>query len=277
MTQTKARGSATGREGRRRRALQREKSVAARPIDRPVRSNPATKLEKLVGGVRTLFGERGVDQLLRILERIVPRGLFHIDVFFVTELYRPVELARRPRGFTVREARSDDLAELLRLFRREPKLFKKRLEAGHIAFACEVKGKLIGMSWMNMGREHEEAEKFCRFLMLPDAVWGYDLFILPEWQISPAAVAMLYFAFDHARKQGRARVYGFASRHNMASLKTHLNFGHEKILKVLVVNVLGLRVHRLRPVNGSDGVETRISFFSTPRIDLAPVSRKLPA
>ncbi len=220
--------------------------------------------------VARLLREGHVADLVRTIGRRVPRGLLYVDTFYVTAMRRPAPLLRKRGGFVQRPVRREDVGLLAELFPTRPRSLEARLAAGHLGFVSEHGGRTVAMAWLNVGDAHREPQKYCRFVLPPDTAWGYDLAIVPEWRLSSAMVTMLLHLYDHALKHGRRRVAGFASAHNKASLSAHLSFGHEILWKVTVVNVAGLRVHRIAPADAAATGETRVTFRREPDLALPP-------
>ncbi len=240
-------------------------------IEKATTRNIGKRLRKLFRLIR----EGRVDQLVRHFFDVMPRSVFHVDVLYLTELTSPNHAVRRPRQLRVREVQSGDVPELARVFHREnPGELAARLTAGHPGFVCETpEGDIVAMAWLNLGSEHGEPEKFCRFALPDDAAWEYDLWILPEWRIRGAIVALLFHTFEFVRTRGRTRLFGYASWHNRESLASHRSFGHRIVGRVLVINVLGVRVCRHRRVVPPKLTRTQIGFRVDAIVDLASDDR----
>jgi GNAT superfamily N-acetyltransferase len=225
----------------------------------------------------TLLREGRLDRLIHHLIERVPRWLFHVDILYVTELTEPDRTIRRPRRGVVRDVRPEDAEALEAVFPRGgAAAYRERMSRGDLGFVCEADGRMVAMGWLNPGAEHAEPEKFCHFVVPPDAVWAYDLWVLPEWRLRGAMVAVVLHTFDCARRLGRSRLCGYASWHNRESLGAHVSFGHRLAGRLVVVNLLGLRWHRARRLEPGARAWTRFGFRSTPRIDLlssAPSTR----
>lgn len=229
------------------------------------------KVRKLAALVR----ERRVDQLVRYFFEVVPRGMFHADVLYVTELIEPNRHVRRPRQISVRGVEPGDIPRLHEVFPRGgADEFADRLNKGHRGFVCEAEGEIVAMSWLSLESTHAEPEKFCHFGVPADAAWAYDLWILPEWRLRGAMVAMVYHTIEFARGQGRRRLCGYASWHNRESLTAHVSFGHRAVGKLLVVNLFGLRLFRSRRLEPSSRPTTQFGYRSTPTVDLLSSPRR---
>lgn len=217
-----------------------------------------------------ILREGRFSDLVRVVGRRVPRGLLYVDTFYVTVMRRPGRLLRRRGGFVLRPVLGEDVGHLAETFPTRRRSLEERLAAGHLGFVGERDGHTVAMAWLNVGDVHPEPQKYCRFVLSPDTAWGYDLAIVPEWRLSGAMVTMLLHLYDHALTHGCRRVAGFASAHNKASLSAHLSFGHEILWKVTVVNVAGLRIHRIEPGDDAAAGETRVSFLRVPDLALPP-------
>ena len=161
----------------------------------------------------------------------------------------------------------DEITKVDHVFPRPPGEYRRRLEADHKGFLAESNGKLVGVYWINMGNEHVEREKFCRFRLPPDTAWAYDAAVLPAWQLSGVFAHLLFHSLEYVRKHERTRICGYASWFNKESLRAHYSFGHEPLLSVCVINVLGLRLYRTSRPQSSE-VKVRAGTMAT--IDLAP-------
>ncbi len=221
-----------------------------------------------------LVREGRIDRIAHYFFEVVPRWLVHVDTLYVTELAQPNPLVRRPRTLTIRTVEAKDVKRLHEVFPRgTPAAYEDRLRQGHRGFVCEANRELVAMSWVNLGATHAEPEKFCSFAIPEDAAWAYDLWILPEWRLRGAMVAMVYHTFDYVREHDRRRLCGYMSWHNTDSLKAHVSFGHEVVGELLVVNILGFRVLRGRRLEPNSAVRTHVGFRPTPVIDLLSPQR----
>lgn len=216
---------------------------------------------------------RIADRLARVAFSTLPRWLVHFDILYVTVLCAPLRVRRRPR-VAVRRVTEDDLTTLRRLFPRpDPSTYAGRLAAGHVGLVAQIDRQVRGMMWVNLGREHDEEEKFCRFRIPAGAAWGYDVMVQPRWQLSGAFLSLVDAAYEVVRKSGRHCMLGYASWHNRKSLQAHYRFGHTPLQRVIVFNILGARLHRCVHLGDASPPFTRVGFGSHPTIPVELASQ----
>lgn len=218
-----------------------------------------------------------LDELVRILIDRIPPPLFHFDVVYIAELSDPVRSGQPPEDVSIRQIDRTALPELYASFpRKDRSEFGERFEAGHRCFAARIDGTICGMAWLDMGAVHDEPEKFCKFVIPPDAAWHYDVMILPEYRRRGLFSALMQQAFEYVCREGRTRVCGFTSRYNQGSVKAHTRIGFRLTKKITALNLLGLRLHRIRQLDRDRVSRTRIGFMTAPGIDLDSASFQSP-
>jgi GNAT superfamily N-acetyltransferase len=227
-------------------------------------------LARSVARVWELLRRGDHPRLIHAFFDVVPAGLLHVDVLYVLQLGTGAAASQLATGLEVRPVTPADLAELDRRFPRPGEDgFEGRLAAGDLGLVCCDAGRIGGMAWLGLVGPRPEPAKFCSFQLPRDAAWVYDVSVATAWQGRGLGTLLFRESLDHVRSHGRARVLASVSWSNRPSLKAAHRAGYEPIQRLSVVNVLGLRVHRLRDLESRSRPATQVRLGTWARIPVA--------
>jgi hypothetical protein len=176
--------------------------------------------------VRHWRGRPLLVHLRSLLDRI-PFKPFDINVlYFLEHAGIPPLHANFLRGRAeVRRATVEDLDGLTKCQNTRREFLNRFRSQDHCAVAV-VDGRIVGYQWFCHRRVYSEERYAYEIAIPPDAVYEYDIFILPEYRL-----AGLWFKFHclYLREllQGlqRQRIIGMVDYGNRLSMNTHLRFG----------------------------------------------------
>lgn len=182
----------------------------------------------------------------RTLHRVYRRGRF---LLFEQEL-ESLRLPPIPSGVTIRELTLDDLPEMRGVLTQR-KLAKSRelFERGRICLGAWLHGALCGYTWIST-RMEADAEFYT--LDLPaDAVYMWDLFVLPAVRGAGIGSALVGARLEHARALGYKKAWRMVSPSNRPSMRTFhksAQGGFTLIGEMRSIKILSRAYTRLRPV-----------------------------
>jgi hypothetical protein len=178
---------------------------------------------------------------LRSLLRLIPFKPVDINcLYFLEYVGIPPEHPGSLRGRAeVRRGTLEDMEALTRCQDKRAAFLKRFAANDHCAVAV-VDGRIVGYQWFCERPLYLEERYACKIEVPRDAVYEYDIFILPEHRL-----AGLWFKFhcrylrDRMGRLGRQRVIGMVDYGSRLSMNTHLRFGFRLFRRVVVIQVFG--------------------------------------
>lgn len=109
---------------------------------------------------------------------------------------------------------------------------EERLASGAECHVCEVRGEFAGFIWLRAGW-HEEHLAGCRYQVPDDAVWDFDVFVVPKFRLG-RTLARMWAAVD-ADLQSRGVRWSFSciSLFNRPSIGSHERLGARRVGTVI--------------------------------------------
>jgi hypothetical protein len=206
--------------------------------------NTVTTLRKLWSPLRARVRQwRGRPLLvhLRTLLDRIPFKPFDINVlYFLEHAGIPALHANFLRGRAeVRRGTVEDLDGLTKCQNSRREFLNRFRSQDHCAVAV-VDGRIVGYQWFCHRPVYSEERYAYEIAIPPDAVYEYDIFILPEYRL-----AGLWFKFhcvylrELLHGLQRQRIIGMVDYGNRLSMNTHLRFGFKLVRVVCVVKIFG--------------------------------------
>jgi GNAT superfamily N-acetyltransferase len=178
-----------------------------------------------------------------LLERIPFRPLDVNCLYFLEYVGIPPRHANLLRGHAaLRKATLQDLEGLTKC-QNSPRAFRDRFKANDHCAVAVLDGCIVGYQWFCDKPLYEEERYGYQIEIPPDAIYAYDIFILPEYRL-----AGLWFRFhclyvrDLMQRLHRQRIIGMVDYGNRLSMNTHLRFGFRLVRRVFVIKMFGLVV-----------------------------------
>jgi hypothetical protein len=118
--------------------------------------------------------------------------------------------------------------------------FVNRFKANDHCAVAVIDGRIVGYQWFCDRPVYEEERYSCRIEVPADAVYEYDIFILPEHRLGG-----LWFKFhclylsELMRRRHRQRIIGMVDYGMRLSMNTHLRFGFRLFRRVFVMKIFG--------------------------------------
>jgi hypothetical protein len=151
----------------------------------------------------------------------------------------------------IREGRPSDIPTMAEC-QNFPERIPERFEAGEHCVVAVTGDKIVGYQWFcDKSARIEERYKY-EVNIPPDAVYGYDAFVLPAFRRSKIwrRFHTTYLTYLLATLQ-RRKVIVMVDQSNIASMTAHLHLGYRLYRKVYVIKVLALSLCIPRPVKSS--------------------------
>jgi hypothetical protein len=105
---------------------------------------------------------------------------------------------------------------------------------------AEVEGRVVAYQWFCVRPFYTEERYACEIEVPADAIYEYDVFILPEYRLSG-----IWFKFhclylrELMERLNRRRIIGMVDYGNRLSMNTHLRFGFKPFRRVFVIRLVG--------------------------------------
>lgn len=150
----------------------------------------------------------------------------------------------------VRRGTLEDLEGLTRCHDNR-RAFLNRFKANDYCAVAIVDGRIVGYQWFCTRPVYLEERYACRVEIPRDAVYEYDIFIVPEHRLSG-----LWFKFhclyltELMGQLRRQRVIGMVDYGMRLSMNTHLRFGFRLFRRVVVIRIFGKSICMERAVPG---------------------------
>lgn len=190
--------------------------------------------------------------ILRSLLRRIPFGPLEIDcLYFLEYLGLPPQNENLLRGpAEVRTATLSDMEGLTRCQNR-PQAFLNRFKANDDCAVAVVDGRIVAYQWFCVRPAYVEERYGYRIEVPSDAIYEYDVFILPEYRLGG-----IWFKFhclylkEQMEKLRRRRIIGMVDYGNRVSMNTHLRFGFQLFRRVVVIRLFGKCLFLGRALSG---------------------------
>jgi len=164
----------------------------------------------------------GID---RALQRLSSRLRLYVYQFMVQPISdKPLLPARFAKRLEIREIRRGDPEVALMPAR--PDIKEARFAQNSVCLGAYRDGRLIGYLWFCYGR-YEEDEARCTYLVTPqgEAIFDYDLYVLPEHRMGLAFAGIWHGANQYLCMRGIRYTFSRYSRFNLASRRAHERLG----------------------------------------------------
>ncbi|MGQ0834946.1 MAG: GNAT family N-acetyltransferase [Gammaproteobacteria bacterium] len=154
---------------------------------------------------------------------------------------KPLLPARMARNFESRQiTRGDPELELMPA---QPDIRQSRFDQNAICLGAFFKGQLIGYIWFCF-REYAEDEVRCTFLLRPEneAVFDFDLFVLPEHRMGFGFAGIWNAANEFLRKRGARFTFSRVTRFNLATRRAHRRLGAKVAARAIFLKLWGVEL-----------------------------------
>jgi GNAT superfamily N-acetyltransferase len=175
-----------------------------------------------------------------LLQRIPFRPLEINCLYLLEYLGLPPQHAHLLRGpAEVRTATLEDLEGLTKCQNR-PLAFLNRFRANDHCVVAVVDGRIVAYQWFCFRPFYTEERYAFELEVPPDAIYEYDVFILPEYRL-----AGIWFKFhciylkELMERLHRRRIIGMVDYGNRLAMSTHLRFGFRIFRRVFVIRLFG--------------------------------------
>ena len=210
-----------------------------------------TSWPALVSRVRVLRRRPLLLNVRSLLQRIPFKPLDVNCLYFLEYVGIPPEHPGALRGRAeVRRATLEDLEGLTRC--QDKRLeFLNRFQANDQCAVAVLDGRIVGYQWFCDRAVYVEERYSCPIEVPADAVYEYDIFILPEHRL-----AGLWFKFhclylsQLMRQRQRQRIIGMVDYGMRLSMNTHLRFGFTLFRRVVVIQIFGKSICVGRSIRG---------------------------
>jgi len=218
--------------------------VESTPRPDPMRNDPRNMLWTSWSMLATRIGQLRRRPLLvnarSVLDRI-PSKPFDINcLYFLEYVGIPPQHANFIRGrAVVRGATLQDLEGLAKC-QNTPRAFLNRFKSNDYCAVAVFDGRIVGYQWFCDRPFYTEERYSYKIEVPPDAIYAYDIFILPEHRL-----AGLWFKFhslylrELMQRLHRDRIIGMVDYGNRLSMNTHLRFGFKLFRRVFVIKMFG--------------------------------------
>ena len=148
-------------------------------------------------------------------------------------------LSVRGPGY-IREAQLTDVDEMGELENKYD-VFRQRLLERECGAVAIVDGKIVAYCWFSDKAVHVEGRCLYRIPIPSDSMYGYDLYIHPNYRMSGLWIKFMIYWGDLMRQSSRNAAISMVDYGNWLSMNTHIRFGFRPFKSVYVVNIIGKR------------------------------------
>lgn len=121
----------------------------------------------------------------------------------------------------------------------------KRLKQGDLCFKAQKNGKIYGYIWIRKNTLYF-SEVYYKVRTDELSVWVYDELVFDEFRGKGIQQKILLEIFKQCKNLGYKRVYVGILSDNEPSLKAHMRFGFEKLVKeIRMQKILGIKRHNV--------------------------------
>jgi len=234
--------------------------------------SPTTpSLFRRLGEIQALTSRLGRRPLLVTLRSLLQRIPFKpLDInclYFLEYAGIPPHGANYCRGRGgVRSATLQDLEGITRC-RNTPLAFLNRFNSNDYCAVAVSDGRIVGFEWFCDKPFHVEERYSYKIEVPPDAVYTYDVFILPEYRLAGIFLKFnsLYLG-ELMLRLHRQKIIGMVDYGNRIAMNTHLRFGFKLFRIVFVIKVFGKSIFLRRTFRGDKMATPRwVSFADNAR------------
>lgn len=196
-----------------------------------------------VGRIRREAGTAGIA--VRLVQRVVPRALLHVEWFAVLDTVpragaAPLEEAMPGAAW----AGEGDTARLGALVRGE-RAVRDRLRDGDVAAYYEEDGRVVAQVFL---RRDAYLESGVRFDLDPDEMWLYDAWVAEDRRGERISSRLVRAVIDDIGRGGVRHCMSAVDHLNRASVRSGSRRGARTIGSVLSAHALGLTLTSVRGV-----------------------------
>jgi len=172
----------------------------------------------------------GIDRALQRLSSRLRLHVYQIMVQPITD--KPLLPERFAKRLEMREIKRGDPEVALMPAR--PDIKEARFAQNSVCLGCYRESHLIGYLWLSYDR-YEEDEARCTYFVTPqgEAIFDYDLYILPEHRMGFALAGIWHGAAEYLRARGIRYSFSRFTRFNLASQRAHERLGCKPVGNVL--------------------------------------------
>jgi hypothetical protein len=176
----------------------------------------------------------GIDRVLQRLSSRLRLYAYQIMVQPITD--QPLLPERFARRLEFREIRRGDPEVVLMPAR--PDIKEARFAQNAVCLGAYREGRLIGYLWFCYG-QYEEDEARCTYVVTPkgEAIFDYDLYVLPEHRMGFAFAGIWHGANEYLRKRGIRCTFSRYTRSNLASRRAHERLGGRPVGSVVFLHL----------------------------------------
>jgi GNAT superfamily N-acetyltransferase len=247
------------------------------PMSGAVQNMLRTCWSRFVNRTRGLRRRPLLVNLRSLLQRIPFKPLDINCLYFLEYVGIPPQHANFLRGRA--EVRSATLQDLEGLTKCQNKLltFLKRFKSDDYCVVAVLDGRIVGHQWFCDKPFHVEEVYSYKIEVPPDAIYAYDIFILPEHRL-----AGIWFKFhclylrELMQKLQRHKIIGMVEYGSRLSMNTHLRFGFKLFRRVLVIKMFGKSMFIRRTFRGQTVALPRWISFAENAVPRGPKRAEVP-
>jgi GNAT superfamily N-acetyltransferase len=187
--------------------------------------------------------ERSEEILRGVIRRTSPFLLYY-DRFFILsyDFATPAVCVRRLKSIRTRVAGTADLPALKRFMERGEE-YADRLRKGDWAVVAELHDEMVGMKWIEVGKEHyEEQDEYC--FPLPDgSAWTYDSYVAPAYRAKGVWTSITDESVHDLRQRSFHTTYCMVKSWNRLSINCLPRYGYRIRRQVIYIRFLFLRIY----------------------------------
>jgi hypothetical protein len=174
----------------------------------------------------------------------MPPFLLYYDRFFILShnFATPAVCTRRLESIRTRVAGTADLPALKR-FQDRGEEYAARFRKGDRVVVAEWNDEMVGMEWIEFGREHYEDEDEYHFPLPGGSAWAYDGYIVPTYRGKGVLTSMEDEVVRDLRQRSFHTTYLMVKIWNRASINSQIRNGYRISRHVVFIRFLFLRIH----------------------------------
>ena len=188
---------------------------------------------------------------LKLIEKILikviwrtPSFVLYYDRFFILsyDFATPSVCSRRLKSIKTRVAGTADLPALERFLEQGEK-YAARFGKGDWVVVAEVYDEIVGMKWIEVGKEHYEEENEYRFPLPEGSAWSYDTYVAPAYRAKGVWTIITDEAVHDLRQRSYHTIYSMVKAWNHPMINGNIRYGFRKRRQVVFIRVLFLRIY----------------------------------
>jgi GNAT superfamily N-acetyltransferase len=202
---------------------------------------PPVSLSRLFQGGYSL--ER-IEEILRGVIWRTPPFLLYYDRFYITShnFDAPAVCTHRLKSLRTRIAGTADLPALKR-FQDRGEEYAARFRKGDRAVVAEWNDEMVGMLWIEFGREHYEERDEYRFPLPDGSAWTFDAYVAPAYRGKGVLPSMEDEVACDLRQRSFHTTYSVVKIWNRTSINAQIRIGYRITRHVIFIRFLFLRIY----------------------------------